>query len=165
VNCPQCATALPDGARFCEACGAQLAATAVPAANTTAPPPPPGAPGSGLGEAPISVMTKRPADALPDPASVVRRGCAQCGGEVGPDLYCESCGAKALSERDHFEEQPAPWVAGVCDKAIGKSRNEDAMALLAGAEPGSRAVLIVLDGVSNSIDSDVASLAGARAGQ
>ncbi|WP_278259167.1 VWA domain-containing protein [Nocardioides convexus] len=37
------------------------------------------------------------------------------------------------------------------------------MALLAGAEPGSRAVLVVMDGVSNSIDSDVASLAGARA--
>jgi serine/threonine protein phosphatase PrpC len=51
----------------------------------------------------------------------------------------------------------------VCDKAIGKNRNEDAMALLAGAEPGSRAVLIVMDGVSNSIDSDFASLAGARA--
>jgi serine/threonine protein phosphatase PrpC len=51
----------------------------------------------------------------------------------------------------------------VCDKAIRKNRNEDAMALLAGAEPGSRAVLIVMDGVSNSIDSDVASLAGARA--
>ncbi|WP_407938880.1 PP2C family protein-serine/threonine phosphatase [Nocardioides sambongensis] len=37
------------------------------------------------------------------------------------------------------------------------------MALLAGARPGSRAVLVVLDGVSNSIDSDVASLAGAHA--
>lgn len=55
----------------------------------------------------------------------------------------------------------------MCDKAIRKNRNEDAMALLAGAhpggQPGSRAVLIVMDGVSNSIDSDVASLAGARA--
>lgn len=37
------------------------------------------------------------------------------------------------------------------------------MALLAGEAPGSRAVLVVMDGVSNSIDSDVASLAGARA--
>jgi serine/threonine protein phosphatase PrpC len=37
------------------------------------------------------------------------------------------------------------------------------MALLAAAEPGSRAVLVVLDGVSSSVDSDVASLAGARA--
>ena len=37
------------------------------------------------------------------------------------------------------------------------------MALLAGEQPGSRAVLVVLDGVSNLVDSDVASLAGARA--
>jgi len=36
------------------------------------------------------------------------------------------------------------------------------MALEADAEPGSRAVLVVCDGVSNSIDSDVASLAAAR---
>ena len=37
------------------------------------------------------------------------------------------------------------------------------MALLASEAPGERAVLVVLDGVSNSIDSDVASLAGAKA--
>jgi serine/threonine protein phosphatase PrpC len=43
------------------------------------------------------------------------------------------------------------------------SRNEDAVALAAGTEPGSRAVLVVCDGVSNSIDSDLASLAAARA--
>ncbi len=49
----------------------------------------------------------------------------------GPDGYCESCGVKALSERDHYREQPAPWVAGVCDKGIRHQRNEDAMALLA----------------------------------
>ena len=51
----------------------------------------------------------------------------------------------------------------MCDKGAKKSRNEDAMALLAGEQPGSRAVLVVLDGVSNLVDSDVASLAGARA--
>ena len=37
------------------------------------------------------------------------------------------------------------------------------MALAAEAEPGSRAVLVVCDGVSNSNDSDLASLAAARA--
>jgi serine/threonine protein phosphatase PrpC len=159
VNCPSCQAALAPSARFCENCGAQVgapAATPVPAATAAADHP--------LGDAPISAPTRKPAAALPDPpAPAGRRPCAECGGEVGPDLYCLECGTKAPSERDHFQEQPAPWVAGVCDKAIGKNRNEDAMALLAGAEPGSRAVLIVMDGVSNSIDSDVASLAGARA--
>ncbi len=37
------------------------------------------------------------------------------------------------------------------------------MALDAHPEPGSRAVLVVCDGVSTSTDSDVASLAAARA--
>lgn len=159
MTCPSCQAALAPGARFCENCGAQLGDVAA------APVPVAAAPGDHpLGDAPISAPTRKPASALPDPpAPPGRRPCAECGGEVGPDLYCLECGTKAPSERDHFREQPAPWVAGVCDKAIGKNRNEDAMALLAGAEPGSRAVLVVLDGVSNSVDSDVASLAGARA--
>jgi serine/threonine protein phosphatase PrpC len=42
-------------------------------------------------------------------------------------------------------------------------RNEDAVAVAADAEPGSRALLVVCDGVSSSLDSDVASLAAARA--
>lgn len=157
-SCPSCGTAAPAGARFCEACGAQLG-------QPGAVPSPPAAPADDhpLGDAPISAPTRKPASALPDPPAAGRRPCAECGGEVGPDLYCTECGTKAPSERDHFREQPASWVAGVCDKGVGKSRNEDAMALLAGADPGSRAVLVVLDGVSNSVDSDVASLAGARA--
>ncbi|HVK28906.1 MAG TPA: protein phosphatase 2C domain-containing protein [Nocardioides sp.] len=161
MTCPSCGTAVAEGARFCEACGASLGTT--PAAPA-APAAPVGEVDHPLGDAPISAPTRKPASALPDPpASAGRRPCTECGGEVGPDLYCLSCGTKAPSERDHFEEHPATWVAGVCDKAIGKTRNEDAMALLAGETPGSRAVLVVLDGVSNSIDSDVASLAGARA--
>lgn len=160
MTCSSCGTTAAEGARFCEACGAPLgttvAAPAAPAAPVDADHP--------LGDAPISAPTRKPASALPDPpAPAGRRPCTECGGEVGPDLYCLSCGTKAPSERDHFEEHPAAWVAGVCDKAISKNRNEDAMALLAGEAPGSRAVLVVLDGVSNSIDSDVASLAGARA--
>ena len=89
--------------------------------------------------------------------------CHECGGEVAPDGYCTQCGAKAPSLRDHFTEQPATWVAAVCDRGIRHSRNEDAVALDARAEPGSHAVLVVCDGVSNSVDSDVASLAAARA--
>lgn len=162
MTCPSCGTAVAEGARFCEACGAQLGTTDAAPAGTPAAPV--GDADHPLGDAPISAPTRKPAAALPDPpAPAGRRPCAECGGEVGPDLYCMSCGTKAPSERDHFEEQPASWVAGVCDKAVGKTRNEDAMALLAGERPGSRAVLVVLDGVSNSIDSDVASLAGARA--
>ncbi|MEZ0578756.1 protein phosphatase 2C domain-containing protein [Nocardioides sp. MH1] len=158
--CPSCGADLASGVRFCESCGAQVGDAAAA--------PPAMAPADGssdpLGDAPISAPTRRPVDALPDPVQGSgRRPCANCGGEVGPDLYCLQCGTKAPSERDHFEEDPATWVSGVCDKGVTKARNEDAMALLAGANPGSRAVLIVLDGVSSSTDSDVASLAGAHA--
>ncbi|MEQ6903541.1 protein phosphatase 2C domain-containing protein [Nocardioides sp. YIM 152588] len=160
MTCASCGAALTAGARFCEGCGAAVGTAPAfePPAGTW-----PAPPGDPLSEAPISAPTRRPAGSLPDPPVDTRRPCAECGGEVGPDLYCTSCGTKAPSERDHFREQPASWVAGVCDRGIAHARNEDAMALLAGAEPGSRAVLVVLDGVSNSIDSDVASLAGAHA--
>ncbi|WP_307855879.1 protein phosphatase 2C domain-containing protein [Nocardioides faecalis] len=167
--CPSCGAVVAAEARFCESCGAALGVTgavpATPQAHVTVPSTPYDA-GWGaepVGDAPISAPTRRPAASLPDPPEAGRRPCAECGGEVGPDRYCTECGTKAPTERDHFVEQPASWVAGVCDRALRKNRNEDAMALLAGEEPGSRAVLVVLDGVSNSIDSDVASLAGARA--
>lgn len=85
--------------------------------------------------------------------------CLQCGGAIDSG-YCEHCGSPATKVRDHFTEAPAAWVAGMCDRGIRHSRNEDAMAL---AAEGDRAVLVVCDGVSTSDDSDVASLAAARA--
>lgn len=170
-TCPSCGSAVPDGVRFCEGCGAPVSASTptmeissvdVPTLETTAARPEQET--APVEDAPISAPTRRPADALPDPAEpAARRPCASCGGEVGPDYYCTMCGTKAPTERDHFEETPASWVAGICDRGIVHERNEDAMALLAAEEPGSRAVLIVLDGVSSSVDSDVASLAGAHA--
>ena len=87
--------------------------------------------------------------------------CHECGGDVADDGYCTQCGARAPSERNHFSEQPAPWVAAVCDRGVRHTRNEDAVAL--SAAPDSHAVLVVCDGVSSSTDSDVASLAAARA--
>jgi serine/threonine protein phosphatase PrpC len=126
--------------RFCEACGAELKPTA------------PSTPALDTDTEPTVEIDTRPVSP-----------CQSCGGVVGADGYCETCGTKAAKPRDHFDEQPAPWVAGVCDRGIRHSRNEDAMALAADAEPGSRALLVVCDGVSSSLDSDVASLAAARA--
>jgi serine/threonine protein phosphatase PrpC len=89
--------------------------------------------------------------------------CRSCGAVVGDDGYCQTCGTKAARPRDHFSEQPASWVGAVCDRGIRHRRNEDAVATAADPEPGSRALLVVCDGVSSSLDSDVASLAAARA--
>lgn len=158
ATCPACGAPAPGGARFCEGCGAALGDVA------GGPAPPPAVARTGdLGSGPISAPTRRKQtepEAGHDPGP---RPCLACQGRVGPDGYCETCGAKAPTERDHFRETPAAWVAGVCDRGLVHTRNEDAMALLASQVPGERAVLVVLDGVSSSVDSDVASLAGARA--
>lgn len=89
--------------------------------------------------------------------------CHQCGDGHYEDGYCDNCGAKQPDPRDHFGEAPQPWVAGVCDIGRRHRRNEDAMALFADAAPLSFAGLVVCDGVSNTTDSHVASLAASRA--
>jgi len=89
--------------------------------------------------------------------------CAQCGTGNYLDGYCDNCGAKAPDPRDHFAEEPAAWVGGVCDIGRRHKRNEDAMALLGSSRPLAQAVLVVCDGVSNTTDSHIASLAAARA--
>ncbi len=156
LSCPHCGSPVAADAAFCEACGKPLA------------------PHAGQGpaallytdemESPIELTTStRPLVAEEDKTIPVTRPCPNCGGVIGVDGYCETCGMKAPTERDHYTEQPASWVAACCDRGIRHHRNEDATAIAAETAPGSRAVLVVCDGVSTSMDSDVASLAGARA--
>ena len=130
-----------------------------------------------------------PAAAPAPPRAAASRSprCPSCGAEVpAADHFCETCGAPlspttevadglpgpatppgaaadpAVSPRDHYVEQPATWVAAACDRGLRHAGNEDATAVAADPEPGSRAVLVVCDGVSTSTDSDVAALAAAR---
>jgi serine/threonine protein phosphatase PrpC len=145
--CPSCNAAVGDSEQFCEACGAELSPTA------QADPPL-------INESPLSAVTTL--EELPDDLLGTASVCRACGEEVASDGYCGTCGERAPRRRDHFSEQPATWVAAVCDRGIRHTRNEDAVALAASGEPGSRAVLVVCDGVSNTTDSDVASLAAAR---
>ncbi|MCB7136385.1 protein phosphatase 2C domain-containing protein [Cellulosimicrobium marinum] len=174
--CPACGEPAHDGARFCEACG-------LPLATTTPPVPAPPAPtGTDPVPAPLPVLPDQVAQpGEPAPSGTVPgsgtggagRPCVRCGGRVAPDGYCEECGEPAASERDHWAESPVPWVAGVCDRGVRHARNEDALALAAtGSPPGTTApdgadrpfaALVVCDGVSSAPDSDVASLAAARA--
>jgi serine/threonine protein phosphatase PrpC len=142
--CPTCHASVESSEQFCEACGAELTPT-VPA---TEPP-----------------LANQPTPALPVDIDLAGTAstCPACGGEVADDGYCGTCGTRAPKRRDHYSEQPAAWVAAVCDRGLRHTRNEDAVAVAADAEPGSRAVLVVCDGVSSSVDSDLASLAAARA--
>ncbi|TCC39115.1 serine/threonine protein phosphatase [Kribbella capetownensis] len=144
--CPNCGGQVSEADRFCEACGAELNPTAAAPASPA-----------------LDTDTEPTVEISTDPAAEPVGPCRSCGGAIGAEGYCETCGTKASKPRDHFDEHPAPWVAGVCDRGIRHSRNEDALAIAADAEPGSRALLVVCDGVSSSLDSDVASLAAARA--
>ena len=143
--CPKCHVPVKNSEEYCEACGAELSATVV----ETEP-------------APAKESTQQTVPQLAD-LSGVASICPACGGEVSEDGYCGTCGTRAPKRRDHFTEQPAAWVAAVCDRGLRHTRNEYAVALAADTQPGSRAVLVVCDGVSTSVDSDLASLAAARA--
>jgi serine/threonine protein phosphatase PrpC len=155
LRCPSCGAEVAESERFCEACGAPLSPTADVVGEPAV-----------VADTPIELSRPvSPAEASaagPDPATPAGPGCAECGGTVGEDGYCTTCGTKARSPRDHYVEQPASWVAACCDRGVRHDKNEDATAVSAEPEPGSRAVLVVCDGVSTSTDSDVAALAGAR---
>ncbi len=151
-TCRSCGAPAAREDRFCEACGERLPDPVV----VPAPEGPPAAVDASVGTAPAV----RRAGA--SPTGTAAPGCRECGGEID-DGWCTTCGAKAPRERDHLRAHPVPWVAAVSDRGLRHRRNEDAMAVHADPAPGSRAALVVCDGVSTSADSDVASLAAARA--
>lgn len=140
--CPSCGQPVSAQAAFCEACGATVRPDLPPAAPQQASP------------NDASTQTRR----LGTRASDVIL-CAACGGTIDSDGYCQVCGTKAPSPRDHGVARPADWVAGVCDRGVRHARNEDAMSLWA---EQACAVLVVCDGVSSSTDADAAATAAAE---
>src|SRR5262249_56672287 len=84
-------------------------------------------------------------------APVTVTECAFCHGEqITADGYCESCGRKVPSSRNHLELDLGP-VAGVTDKGLRHARNEDAMALATAESASGPAVLaVVCDGAASS---------------
>jgi len=133
--CPSCGARTGVGDAFCEACGTELAPPAVSSA----------APGY-VPECPVC-----PVDPAAPPAV------------ISADGYCESCGRKAPSGRDHIELDVG-LLAGVTDRGLRHPRNEDAMALASAETPaGPVAIAVVCDGVSSAPRPDEASLAAARA--
>ncbi len=89
--------------------------------------------------------------------------CAFChAAQLTADGYCESCGRKQPSARDHIELDLG-LLAGVTDKGLRHSRNEDAMALATAEQAGHPVALaVVCDGVSSSRRPDEASLAAVQ---
>jgi serine/threonine protein phosphatase PrpC len=138
--CPACASPVLPGDQFCEDCGASLApGAAIPA---------------GADE-----VTEVIEVALPSGAPTAAGACADCGGVDFSDGYCDRCGRLAPDPRDHIE-QDLGLVAGVTDRGLRHSRNEDAMALAVLGGPGHprpAGVIVSCDGVSTSRDPHIAS--------
>jgi serine/threonine protein phosphatase PrpC len=135
VACPSCGEPVDSRDSFCEACGTELAPAVVSA----------GAPGY-VPACPVCSA---------DPA-VPSAG-------ISADGYCEACGRKAPSGRDHAELDLG-LLAGVTDRGRRHPRNEDAMALAAVRTPaGAVSLAVVCDGVSSSPRPDEASLTAAQA--
>lgn len=178
-DCPVCGTANPAESSFCEACGADLVVAPRAAAATHAPGLPVTAPGITQDGVVLATATPQTAPAGEEspldvgwtgavPSSAIAPAddeltCHACGQGRIVDGYCDHCGTPPPNPRDHLVESPAAWVGGVCDIGRRHARNEDAMSLSAAEAPGSRAVLVVCDGVSMATDSHIASLAAAKA--
>src|SRR5215470_14646205 len=103
------------------------------------------------------------------PDSSGARDCPVCSADdasalaaAGPDGHCPSCGRKVPVGRDHAELDLG-LLAGVTDRGLRHSRNEDAMALATAEGPdGPVALAIVSDGVSSAPRPDEASLTAVR---
>jgi serine/threonine protein phosphatase PrpC len=96
----------------------------------------------------------------PPPAS---RGvpCAECGGtDISEDGYCGQCGLRQPSGREHVEIA-TPAAAGVSDRGLRHSRNEDAMAVTSAA---GKVIAVVCDGVSSAPRPEDASRVAAETG-
>jgi len=135
LTCPTCGE--PSGAvdSFCESCGTEL----VPPLSST------GTPGYTAQCLVCSLDESAPP------------------GAISAEGYCESCGRKVPSGRDHVELN-LELLAGVTDRGLRHPRNEDAMALATTETPeGPVAIAVVCDGVSSSPNPEDASLTGAQA--
>ena len=138
--CPVCGEPIAAGDLFCEACGNALPATEAPAPPAVEP------------------------DPAPAPAAATIT-CPSCGNQGEPvEGYCGVCGTRLPAPRDH-QELVLERVAGVSDKGKRHARNEDAMAIFVGDEVVGEGYVaaIVCDGVSTSVNPDVASQAAADA--
>jgi len=140
VPCPACGEPLVPGARFCEACGAAAdGTTPEPAAST-----------SGTDDPTLDTSLEF--------TSGLAVSCEKCGGEVGDDGYCTTCGHRALEPVTIVD---GDMLAYATHRGRRHHRNEDSAALAVTAEGWP--VLVVSDGVSISPNPHLASQAAVDA--
>ena len=133
MTCSRCSAAVVDGARFCEACGANLVPEPVKAAAATGE-------GCRCGAGPE--------------AKGVDGYCSVCG--------LRWPAVRASLPRDHVEVVLTSAFAGVTDRGKRHACNEDALALAEVPGDASAAILVICDGVSSAQRSEEASEAAAQ---
>jgi serine/threonine protein phosphatase PrpC len=161
ATCAVCGADLVAGAKFCEACGDDLTTDADDAASAAA---------FGAGAAPASGEAAGNGAAGPeagpptldiDTPDLDAGGdppCTRCGGDVGEDGYCMSCGHRALEPVTVDDRGPTAYAG---HRGRRHHRNEDSCALGLTAEGWP--VLVVSDGVSVSPNPHKASAAAVTA--
>lgn len=150
--CISCGVLPLDHNAWCPECGALLPTDHVQRPEGHRPPV----------SAPIEAAALSTTGEPAEPVHPLEATCPVCQGVIDAG-YCLRCGAAEGPLRDHFQQVPAVWLAGVSDRGVRHHRNEDALALAADPVPCSHGVIVVCDGVSSSDDSDTASMAAALA--
>jgi PPM family protein phosphatase len=126
-HCPTCHEKIELTDRFCESCGTALAV-------------PEGSVGNG------DLMV----------AQTVFPNCQKCDStDLEPDGFCNQCGFRNPTKRDHFEQVINRDFVAISDRGIKHSQNEDCFAVQQLSD--GRSVLVVCDGVSSSSNPGIAS--------
>jgi serine/threonine protein phosphatase PrpC len=135
--CMACGASMPADYKFCENCGHERGAPL----TATAPP---------------VIPTRYLTSVDPTPT------CPACGADEASDGFCDSCGQRRPSGKNHTELDLGA-VAGVTDIGHRHHVNEDAIAIGVASAAGGAVVGIVCDGVSSSSRADTASHAAVAA--
>ena len=143
LQCASCETPFELGDGYCEVCGIALTVaqtTAQTVAQTTA-----------------QTVVKAVGDSNPASSPTTNQTpCTNCGSlDIDPDGFCNQCGHRNPTARDHQEVVFDANFAAISDRGIRHSRNEDAFAI--DRLPDGTHVLVVCDGVSSSTDPGSAS--------
>jgi serine/threonine protein phosphatase PrpC len=139
MRCPHCDDEVHAGDRYCEACGYDLVGGGAPGSPEPEPEP-----------VPLRWLSSARAE----------RACPECGGtSFGEEGYCDGCGKRPATGREH-SELDLDVIAAASDIGHRHRHNEDAVGI--GLLPGI-AVVVVCDGVSSSDRPDTASYAAVDA--
>lgn len=126
-DCPSCNEKIELTDRFCESCGIALAVPEV------------------VGESGDLTVTQ-----------TVFPNCQKCDStDLEPDGFCNQCGFRNPTKRDHFEQLITRDFVAVSDRGIKHSQNEDCFAIQQLSD--GQSVLVVCDGVSSSSNPGIAS--------